>query len=568
MTTVLIATIVVTATFKEKIFSTSAVKIGPLEFLVADVLWSIVCSVLPVLARLGLEVLFTYSEKSNHLAPHDKDIPGYLDECLQKANEITILEGQSDNSSESDEKIEDELKLHEDTITHSDIIQDDRTKLNRSSSKINDKTPNELNLQDQLSQSDKQEYDKIRTNSVLSSEWQYQTDNDNSLSEISLREVGIHFDDDMTSFESSEGGFHVNSDVGNMLEHNTYTVRQTNGNVVEKGITNPGFDGNGISKEQLNGLNRINNEIQLSNGDCQQDTDKDGRLPNGKQRFADVFSKDYDLLSNGQCIEGREQDKEIYNYAQDKDLKSNGTEHFNKYQNPESEALNQQLNFTYTNIDKVSKLWKMLPSPWFLIDPNSYKIKNENNTLTLHHKYFYLAITICVLMTMISIVISIRYGIFWTSNTTTITWLMIIFLSLFFQMFIIETLFMLFQSIYFAIILQRPTEENDVINEQKNKVWCKEEDDVRYYVDDLDDTSSPVPSPPSEEEVKKAREKAGQDRQLEEVLAMVAFDVLFLIQLVIIGFGNRDVEGYPMRVVMENNYNIAKFNMVSCSMLV
>ena len=43
---------------------------------------------------------------------------------------------------------------------------------------------------------------------------------------------------------------------------------------------------------------------------------------------------------------------------------------------------------------------------------------------------------------------------------------------------------------------------------------------------------------------------------MEDVVKMLAFDVLFLFLLILISLGNRDAFSYPSRVGMENTFNI------------
>lgn len=507
MATVVIATIVINSTLDGDPFPNGAIKMGPLEFRVSNILWSIISSIIPISLRFLLELFFTYSEKEQQLTEEENDVQGYLDDCLRKAHQITILEGQSNLSGQSDIKLSSES----------------------------------LNLQDEIGIMEKQ--------IGMNSETEYFSDNDQSLCDISLQEVGLDFNENNNSLMISPvGSFQDNEDVNNVAHIVDKGRRQDEDdtNIDDKMIDTLHKKNDFKTNSEEGSHENENHEYQLPieegipNGECLNE-----KYLNGKEQLDEDS-----ILSNGACIHETRNDIEnvpVQNGLHEEDEEA-------------------QLNLTYTstlpNTDKVSKLWKMLPFPHFLIDPTCVTIRNDKNTFRLQRRYFYIAVTICVSMTLISTIVSIRYGFFWSLNTT-ISWLMTIALALFFQVFVAESFLMFFQSVYFAIILQRPTEQNDVINEQKNKIWCKEEDDVRYYVDDVDDKSYPIPSPPTEEEVKAAREKAGQDRQLEEVLVMVAFNVLFLIQLVIIGFGNRDAESYPMRVVVEGNFNIPKFDSVS-----
>lgn len=67
-----------------------------------------------------------------------------------------------------------------------------------------------------------------------------------------------------------------------------------------------------------------------------------------------------------------------------------------------------------------------------------------------------------------------------------------------------------------------------------------------------------VPRPPTEADIQKAQENAGKERELEDVLKMLCFDVLFIALLILISFGNRDTSAYPVRAGLENSFNISK----------
>ena len=117
-------------------------------------------------------MFFTYSEKENNLAADENDVQGYIDDCLRKAHQITILEGQSNLSGHSDNN-------------------------------LGSKT-----LQDEIG--------PMELQSVLSSEREYFFDNDESLCDVSLREVGLDFSDSNNSLITSPmGSFRKNEDVNN-----------------------------------------------------------------------------------------------------------------------------------------------------------------------------------------------------------------------------------------------------------------------------------------------------------------------------------------------------------------
>ena len=82
--------------------------------------------------------------------------------------------------------------------------------------------------------------------------------------------------------------------------------------------------------------------------------------------------------------------------------------------------------------------------------------------------------------------------------------------------------------------------------------------ETTYYADEVDeDENEPVPMPPTQEEIQKAQEEAGKDRELEDVLKMLCFNVLFIGLLIFISLGNRDSSSYPIRAGLEHSLNIS-----------
>ena len=126
------------------------------------------------------------------------------------------------------------------------------------------------------------------------------------------------------------------------------------------------------------------------------------------------------------------------------------------------------------------------------------------------------------------------------------------------QIFILETLYSLLHAIYFATWCQRPVREEDLLNQLSNKVWVNETEELSYFADAVvdDDGDELIPRPPTQEDIQEAQRLAGRDRELEDVVKMLAFDVLFLVLLTLITLGNRDAFSYPSRVGMENTFNI------------
>ena len=209
---------------------------------------------------------------------------------------------------------------------------------------------------------------------------------------------------------------------------------------------------------------------------------------------------------------------------------------------------------TVNNIDNAPRLWKALPFPREHLDEHSMKKLNEEDCYHLAGLWLTVARVLCALIPLAAVVVTLTFGLSWSFEIA-MSWLVVVVLALVIQVFIVEVIFLFFHTLYFALWLKRPLDEGNLLHELMNKVWIHE-DDGTYFVDDLDDRDlSLIPRPPTLEERLKAREKAGRDRELEQVLVMIVFDILFLLLLVIIGLGNRDHFSYPMKANIENIFN-------------
>ena len=68
-------------------------------------------------------------------------------------------------------------------------------------------------------------------------------------------------------------------------------------------------------------------------------------------------------------------------------------------------------------------------------------------------------------------------------------------------------------------------------------------------------------------EVRRAREKAVQKREMEKVIRMIFFDVLLVALLIFICLGNRDPNAFPYRKSMEHVLRLdksEKVRMIHC----
>lgn len=214
---------------------------------------------------------------------------------------------------------------------------------------------------------------------------------------------------------------------------------------------------------------------------------------------------------------------------------------------------------TITNPDKIPKLWKSLPFPKHLIYEDSIKKLHVDTLPKFPQIVLKITQAQCFILPFICTVVAIAIGMLWFTSALTTSWLMTFGMAFTCEIFVVETLYVFVHAIYFSIWRQRPVKEEDLIDELSNKIWANEEQKTTYYVDEVDEEEGePVPKPPTQEDIQKAQENAGKERELEDVLKMLCFDVLFIVLLIFISFGNRDVSSYPVKVGLEKSFNISK----------
>ena len=213
---------------------------------------------------------------------------------------------------------------------------------------------------------------------------------------------------------------------------------------------------------------------------------------------------------------------------------------------------------TVTSPDRISNLWKQLPFPHQLID--EYGIKKLHYRMPkLPHIVLRITQAQCFILPFVCSLVTIAIGVRWPVSITT-SWIITFTLAAVCQVFVLEVLYMLLQAIYFAKWCRRPVREDDLIHELSNKVWVNDDQNLTYYADEVVDEEDGelVPRPPTQEDILKAQEASGRERELEDVLKMLFFNLLFLGLLIFISFGNRDVSSFPIRVGMMNSFNINK----------
>lgn len=213
---------------------------------------------------------------------------------------------------------------------------------------------------------------------------------------------------------------------------------------------------------------------------------------------------------------------------------------------------------TVTNPDKIPKLWKDLPFPKQFISDDSIKKLNDDTSPKLPQIILNVTQAQCFIFSFIFTVVAIAIGIHWPDSLTK-SWLATFGIAITCEVFILETFYLFVHAIYFSIWRQRPVKEEDLIDVLFDKVWVNEEQNTTYYSDVVDEEEGElVPRPPTLEDIQKAQENAGKERELEDVLKMLCFDILFIALLIFISFGNRDASAYPVRLGLENSFNITK----------
>ena len=213
---------------------------------------------------------------------------------------------------------------------------------------------------------------------------------------------------------------------------------------------------------------------------------------------------------------------------------------------------------TVTNPDKIPKLWKNLPLPKHLINDNSIRKLHDDTSSKLPQIVLNITQAQCFVCPFIFTTVALAIGIRWPDSLTK-SWLATFGIAITCEVFVLETFYVFMHAIYFSIWRQRPVKEEDLIDVLSHKVWVNEEQNTTYYADVVDEEEGDlVPRPPTLEDIQKAQENAGKERELEDVLKMLCFDILFIALLIFISFGNRDASAYPVRLGLENSFNISK----------
>ena len=280
-----------------------------------------------------------------------------------------------------------------------------------------------------------------------------------------------------------------------------------------------------------------------------------GNFPE-KQEIIQILNDNACVLPDSQCSEPLEANETS---NEDPDKSSNfasGVDSRVHTQNDQRESV--AWTATVTNPDKIPKLWRSLPFPQHLMDEDSIRKIHHDSSPMLPQTVLNITQAQCFVLPFISTIVAIATGIHW-SDSLTKSWLATFGIAFSCEVFVLETFYVFLHAIYFLIRRQRPVKEEDLIDALSNKVWVNDEQNTTYYSDVVDEEEGElVPRPPTQADIQKAQENAGKERELEDVLKMLCFDVLFIALLIFISFGNRDVSAYPVRAGLEKSFNISK----------
>ena len=543
----LIATILVEKT--QTMFSNALIRFGPWRLKLDDICRAVLCSTIAFVVRLLLEYLFLNCKRSRTLDVGERNVEEHIQDNFLKLNAITFVE---ENTAE--DKTECSLNSHDETksseantcskdiellrskelqiemqgeaylhknisaeaITYNGNIRGEEIELTRSLQlEMQGEAYLHRNVSDETITSESNICgEEIELTRSLQLEMQGEAYLQETISSKTSDNVGKCVSD--TSSSESESDNHSSQKAQNLAE--LFAVL---GNLLEKDELMQILDnGNNdyvnvdYSLAQVKGIETISNS-------------------------ENVLSLDDVVL--GEVVLG--------------DLPSDSN---TDNENVEYRQESVSRTATVTSPVEIPKLWKHLPFPRHLLDDHSIK-KLHSDTPKLPEIFLRFIQAQCFILPLICTAIVLVIGVQWPVAMAE-SWLTTFVIAVVCEIFVLETLYIFVHALYFAKWHKRPVKEEDLINELSNKVWINEEQETTYYADEVTDGAEEeeVPKPPSQEDIQKAQETAGKRRELEDVLKMLFFDVLFLVLLIFISFGNRDASSYPTRVGIEKSFNISK----------
>ncbi|XP_068711911.1 polycystin-1-like protein 2 [Montipora foliosa] len=513
----LIATILVDST--QNVFPEESIRLGPWKFRLGDIYRAIVCAGIAFAVRLLLEFLFKNSRRKRPLQDNDMDVSEHIQDYFQRLNAIEFV----DDNKEMNMVQNDSSNAH----SGEKILDTSENSVNKGATTTTDPAANENVSIDLFEDSIKKSIDYSDESSSMKSY--------NEASELSHDGADYASADESISGVTSGYGAHTDdfeSSLGNKEKKHLMKTKDIRelidvlGNVPEKEILIDILDNDIDVAEYVD--NNVEDKQEEQSDKC------------------DVLSLEGDDLRLE--FPGPEDDA---SYCSDAD---NVNEAISTDRTKGTVIWSEQI----TNPDKIPELWKQLPFPHQLID--EYGIKKPPCG-TPRFPYIVLRITRaqCFIVPVLCTIITTVVGLRWSGSVAT-SWVTTFVVALTGQIFVLETLHSLLQAMYFATWSQRPVGEEDLINELSKKVWVNDDEELAYYADTVvdDKEEESVPMPPTEEDIQVAQKLAGRDRELEDVIKMLAFDVLFLLLLTLISFGNRDGFSYPSRDGMYKTFNITE----------
>ena len=556
----LIATILVETT--QSMFSNASVTLGPWKLRLGDIYRAVICSGIAFIVRLLLEGVFVNSQRNRTLDANESlNVHEHVQDYFQKLNAIVFVdenvemdENDCSLNVQNDNKSSDYTTRGVEKSEEMGIENEDADQLNGNvSDDVLDATVNNSN-------------GPVRD--LTSVEGRHGTDDDSDdkgnddyghVTYIESME-GVNVSDDISedTMNNCRGCL---TDFSSMERDNMcHSVSDDAINISIGRLTYPdltsmeGNEKNQFPKKSQN----IGDLIDLL-GDLPEKEELIHILDNESNEFegTDYGLEDRRTIHNNHVIVLDEGDLNLEVGRVEEEIRTSPDE---KKEDETIKYYPESISWTaaVTNPDKIPKLWKQLPFPHQPTDEDSIK-KRQSGTPKLPHIVLQITQAQCYILPFICTVVTIAIGVQWSVSIAT-TWIMTFVLSVICQVFVLETLYIFLHAVYFAKWRQRPAKEDDLINELSSKVWVNEDQQLTYYADEVVDEEEGelVPRPPTQEDIQKAQEMAGRDRELEDVLKMLAFDVLFLILLMLISLGNRDASSYPTRVGMENSFNITK----------
>lgn len=556
----LIATILVETT--QSMFSSASVRLGPWKLRLGDIYRAAICSGVAFIVRLLLEGFFVNSQRNRcQRDANERNVHEHVEDYFQKLNAIVFVDEnvemdesdcslnvQNDNKS-SDCSTRGVEKSEKMSIENEDVDQ-----LNRNvSDDVLDATVNNSN-------------GPVRD--LTSVEGRHGTDgnsdgkgNDDYGHVTCIASIkGVNVSDDITE-DTVNNYRECLTDLSLMERDNMcHSVSDDAINISIGCLTYPDLTSmEGKEKNQFPRKSQNIRDLIDLLGDLPEKEELIHILDNESNEFerTDNGLEDRRTIHNNNIIVLDEDDRNLEVGRVEEEIRTPPDE---KKEDETIKYCPESISWTVavTNPDKIPRPWKQLPFPHQLTDEDSIR-KLQRGTPKLPHIVLRITQAQCYILPFICTVVTIAIGVQWSVSIAT-SWIMTFALSVICQVFVLETLYIFLHAVYFAKWCQRPAKEDDLINELSNKVWVNEDQQLTYYADEVVDEEEGelVPRPPTQEDIQKAQEMAGRDRELEDVLKMLAFDVLFLILLMLISLGNRDVSSYPMRVGMENSFNITK----------